>query len=150
LRSVRRASACAALACALLGPAGAAADLGVERAQRGGAIVEFKVVRSGGDIAKVKKFRFREVTVTCATGPDPNPFDTRSLKPHFGPFSVNRRGGFARTFTSNTQNFDGTTKIHGEFEAPRRAVGTLRIQGDYPDAGYEGCDTGRVDWAHRL
>ncbi len=146
----------AALAALSIVPAAAGASLGVDSvnsvdsvAKRGEPVFSFKVVKQGGDVVKVKKFRFREVTVTCLTGPNPQ-FDTFSEPPHFGPFSVNGNGKFSRTFTSSDQNFDGTVRIAGEFQAPKRAAGTLRIQGDYPAAGYSGCDSGRVDWTVRL
>ena len=142
----------AALAALLIVPAAAGASLGVDSvAKRGEPVFSFKVVKQGGDVVKVKKFRFREVTVDCATGPTPN-FDTFSEPPHFGPFAVNNQGKFSRTFTSSDSNFDGTARIAGEFETPRRAAGTLRIQGDYGNNGmpYTGCDSGRVDWAYRL
>lgn len=152
---IRSALAGAVLACALALPAGA--DAGSARydgpAARGDFSVSFKVISEEGRPQKVRKFRFRGVVITCDSGPDPNPFTTKSKKPHFGPFNVSREGRFGRRFTSKTDDFDGIVVIRGEFETRRRAAGILRIEGDYPNGAnedYLGCASGRLEWTARL
>ena len=133
---------------ALLAPAGAGASLTVgdlPSAKR-----EFQIfmdIRYDGNKPKaVTKFKFKDIVITCDAGPDPNPFTTDSKPPHFGPMSVNDQGRFGRVFSNNGQGFDGKVVIRGEFLTRRKLEGTLKITGDYPNAGYEGCASGKLSW----
>lgn len=108
----------------------------------------FDVVTEGGEPKKVKRFEFRRVVMTCETGPTEQ-FKTRSESP-FGPFRVSSDGRFGRRFVSDNQRFRGETVIRGEFVTTKRVRGILRIQGDYPDATYAGCDSGRLEWRAAL
>ena len=111
--------------------------------------ISFDVVFDDGEPARGRNFVFSRVVMTCESGPKPNPFKTKSLAP-FGPFRVSRDGRFGRRFPSDDQNFRGETVIRGEFVTRKRVRGTLRIQGDYPDATYAGCDSGRLRWKAAL
>lgn len=138
----------AVAALALAAPAGgASADLTAPSAdKRGGFFVEVDVTYRNGKPRTVDKFKFKNVVVTCESGPEPNPFTTDSKKPHFGPMSVNRKGRFSRVFSNNGQNFNGNVVIRGEFITKHKLEGTLKIKGDYPNRDYEGCATGKVEW----
>jgi len=134
-------------------PAGAlAADLttGPAPAAKRAFSVALDIRYDGNRPKAVTKFKFKNVVVTCEEGPAPNPFTTDSKRPHFGPMSVNDQGRFGRVFSNSGQNFNGKVVIRGEFLTRRKLEGTLKIAGDYPNDGYEGCTSGKLEWAARV
>ncbi|MGI9019347.1 MAG: hypothetical protein ACR2G3_01380 [Solirubrobacterales bacterium] len=112
----------------------------------GGFEVILDVRYRNGKPKVVEAFKFRRVAMTCVVGA---PFRTKSTAP-FGPMLVNREWRFGRVFTNDGNNFDGATVIRGEFATKKRVSGTLKITGDYPNAGYEGCTSGRLEWSVTL
>lgn len=104
--------------------------------------VDFIAIYVNGRPDEVKKFRFRRVVMTCAVG---GQFKTKSEPPHFGPFNVNDEGRFGGVDRHAGPTGDVTVVIRGDFVAPHRVRGTLKINGDYGD-GYEDCASGVVDW----
>ena len=144
ITALKRALA-ATLATAVVLPAGALADV-KSASSRGDFTMSLDIVYDGNKPKTIRKFRFDDVIVSCESGPDPNPFTTDSEKPHFGPMGVNGQGRFGRVFTNNGNDFNGKVVIRGEFVTRRKLEGTLKITGDYPNAGYENCGSGKLKW----
>lgn len=142
-----------AAALTLLAPAGAAADLstGPAASAKRDFSVAFDIRYRATQPRVVRKFKFKRVVITCDSGPSPNPFTTKSIRPHFGPMSINRHGRFGRAFANTGPEFKGRVVIRGEFLTRRRLEGTLKIRGDYPEEGYAGCSSGEpLRWEERV
>lgn len=146
----RTAPILAALAAlALAAPVGAAPETAQSDPGKRGFRVILDIGYRNGKPKVVKTFKFKNVLVTCDSGPKPA-FTTDSKPPHFGRMSVNGKGRFSRVFSNNGQNFDGKIVIRGKFRNKHNLEGTLKIRGDYPNAGYEGCSTGKVEWTAQV
>lgn len=138
----------AALAAVLLATPAASADTVGSSTGKRAFVVEPSVTYRGNEPTVVRKFKFDDAVVSCSTGPMPNPFTTDSPPPHFGPMPVNNRGRFGRVFSNDGQEFNGKVVIRGKFVTRRKLEGTLKIKGDYPKAGYEDCNSGKLKWAY--
>ena len=108
--------------------------------------VRFSVITERGVPKRITRFKFRNVTMTCAQG---DPFTTDSEDPHFGPLRVNRDGEFGRAFRGAGPTGEVTVVIRGEFTSRRKVEGTLRIFGDYPPTHFD-CTSGKLAWTAEL
>ncbi len=136
--------------CPLLAPVGAAAETAQSDRR---ASADFRVILDIGyrnskpKVVKTFKFKHvRDVRLGAEAGRSP----PTACRPHFGRMSVNGNGRFGRVFSNNGQNFDGKIVIRGKFRNKHSLEGTLKIRGDYPNAGYEGCSTGKVEWTAQV
>jgi hypothetical protein len=149
---VKRLLLISGIAAALLVPAqsvgaGDTSAMSSPAAKRGGFDISFTTVSRNGRVKRVKDFQFAGVGMTCETG---GPFTTGTGNDPgdgFGPMKVENKE-FGKKFPTVTGGGgSGTVKIAGEFRQHfNKAVGTLRVKGDYPSVPAENCDSSKLDW----
>jgi hypothetical protein len=146
---VKRLLLISGIAAALLVPAqsvgaGDTSTMSSPAAKRGFNI-SFTTVSRNGRVKRVKNFKFSGVAMTCETG---DPFTTGTgTGDGFGPMKVEHKEFGKRFPTVTAGGGSGTVKIAGEFRQHfNKAVGTLRVKGDYPSVSAENCDSGKVEW----
>ena len=145
-----------ALMLALLVPAhslGASDSMSSPAAKRGEFGIYFQYLhKANGVVTKVFNFQFENVLMTCDTGgpfntKTPGTFGNPNNQSGFGPMKVKDKEFHKRFPTDNAKRGGGSVKITGEWKAHySKAVGTLRVKGDYPGVPASGCDSGKLLW----
>ena len=124
-------------AAAVAMPATSSADSAQKSTAKGGPdlSITFILESVGNDPKKVKDFKFKNFTVTCAVG---GPVEVKGSIPKMG---VNDKG----KFDGSAKKGDAKVLVDGEVKQNgNKVVGTLKAKGDF-GGGAEDCNT-KVNW----